>query len=178
VDATALAILKRQGSRGITILSLQRRILFDIQVNPYWQKWHTKLSKQAAKDFQTSKFHQDTWDRYLMVGIVSVHIPWKAISNLQIRHSHKALRDHLVLQSAMTLANICRREYALTVDAIKKELPVWNTGSLALDGWTSTSTLAITSILAYYIDGNWALCEVTLLSMRLIACSVPVSKTN
>jgi hypothetical protein len=35
VDETALAILKRQGSRGITIVSLQRKTIFDIQCNPY-----------------------------------------------------------------------------------------------------------------------------------------------
>jgi len=35
VDETALAILKRQGSRGITIVSSQRKIIFDIQVDPY-----------------------------------------------------------------------------------------------------------------------------------------------
>ena len=48
VDETALAILKRQGSRGITIVSLQRKIRFDIQLNPYWSKWLTKHSKLAA----------------------------------------------------------------------------------------------------------------------------------
>jgi len=30
VDKTALAILKRQGSQGITIVSLQRKFIFDI----------------------------------------------------------------------------------------------------------------------------------------------------
>jgi hypothetical protein len=35
VVETALAILKRQGSRGITIVSLQRKIIFDIRFNPY-----------------------------------------------------------------------------------------------------------------------------------------------
>ena len=35
VDETALAILKREGSRGITIVSLQMKIIFDIQFNPY-----------------------------------------------------------------------------------------------------------------------------------------------
>jgi len=35
VDEAALAILKRQGSQGITIVSLQRKIRFDIQLNPY-----------------------------------------------------------------------------------------------------------------------------------------------
>ena len=35
VDETALVTLKRQGSRGITIVSLQRKFIFDIQVDPY-----------------------------------------------------------------------------------------------------------------------------------------------
>jgi len=35
VDETALAILKRQGGRGITIVSMQRKTIFDIQFNPY-----------------------------------------------------------------------------------------------------------------------------------------------
>jgi hypothetical protein len=34
-DETALAILKRQGSRGVTIASWQRTIKVDIQFNPY-----------------------------------------------------------------------------------------------------------------------------------------------
>jgi len=34
-DETALAILKRQGSRGITIVSLARKIRFDLQFDPY-----------------------------------------------------------------------------------------------------------------------------------------------
>ena len=67
-----------------------------------------------------------------------------------------------MLPSATTLSNICRREYALTVDAIKKQLPIRNKVSLALDGWTSTNKLAITSVIAYYMDRNWALREVQL----------------
>jgi hypothetical protein len=35
VDETALAMLKRQGSRGITIISVLRKMIFDIQLNPY-----------------------------------------------------------------------------------------------------------------------------------------------
>jgi len=35
VDDTASAILKRQGSRAITVVSSQRKIIFDIQFNPY-----------------------------------------------------------------------------------------------------------------------------------------------
>jgi len=35
VYETALAILKRQGSRGITVVSVQRTIRFDIQFDTY-----------------------------------------------------------------------------------------------------------------------------------------------
>jgi len=35
VDETALACLKRQGSRRITIVNLQRKFISDIQLNPY-----------------------------------------------------------------------------------------------------------------------------------------------
>jgi hypothetical protein len=35
VDETALAILKTQGSRGITIVSVPKKMIFDIQLNPY-----------------------------------------------------------------------------------------------------------------------------------------------
>jgi hypothetical protein len=95
-----------------------------------------------------------------MLGFVSAHIPWNTISNLELRWSYKELHNDLVLPSATTLSNICRREYTLTVDAIKKQLPIRNKVSLALDGWTSTNKLAITSVIAYNMDRNWALREV------------------
>jgi len=59
-----------------------------------------------------------------MLGFVSTHIPWNAIKNLELQQSYKALRYDVVLPSATTLSNICLREYALTVDAIKKQLPI------------------------------------------------------
>jgi len=120
VDESALAILKRQGRRGITIVSSQRQIIIDIQVDPYFPKCQTKHLKPGAKDFETSTFHQDTWNCYLMLGFVSTHIPWNAISNLELPRSYRALRNYLVLLSATTLTNIGWRDYALTVDATKK----------------------------------------------------------
>jgi len=162
VDETALAILKRQGSRGITIVSLERKSIFDIQFNPYWPKWQTKRSELADKDIDTSEFPQDTWNRYLMLRFVSLPIPWNAISNLELRRSYKALHNDLVLPSTTTLSNIYLREYTLTVDAIQKQLPIRNKVSLPLDGWTSTNKLAITSVIADYMDWNWALREVQL----------------
>jgi hypothetical protein len=157
VDETELAILQRQGSWGIIIVSLQRKSRFDIKLNPYWPKWQIKRSKLADKDCDTSEFHQDTWNRYLMLGFLSAHIPRNVLSNLKLQQSYKSLRYVLVLPSATTLSNICRREYALTVDAIEKQLPCRNKVSLASDGWTSMNKLTITSVIAYYIVLNWAL---------------------
>jgi len=89
VDETALAILKRQGSRGVTIVYSKSEIIFDIQVDPYWLKWRTTCAKLADEDFETSQFHQEMWNGYLMLGLVSAHIPWYAISNLELQRSYK-----------------------------------------------------------------------------------------
>ena len=97
-----------------------------------------------------------------MLGFVSAHIQWNAISNHALRWSYKALRDDLALPSTTTLSHICRRDYALTVHGIKKQLPSPNEVSLAYDGWTSTNTLGIGSVIDYYMDRNWALREVQL----------------
>jgi len=97
-----------------------------------------------------------------MLGFVSAHIAGNAISNLELRRSDNTLRSELVLLSASTLSNFCRREYTLTVDPIKKQLPSTNTISLALDGLTSTNKLAVTSVIANYMDHNWALRKVQL----------------
>ena len=97
-----------------------------------------------------------------MLGFVSAHILWNAISNLELRLSYNALCSELVLLAASTLSHICRREYSLTVDPIKKQLPTRNVVRLSLDKWTSTTKLAITSVIAYYMDQNWAMWEVQL----------------
>ena len=162
VDETTLAILNMQGSRGITILSSQSYIIFDIQVIPYWLKWQTKYSKQAAKDFETSKFHHDMWNCYLMLGFILADSPWNSISKRKLQRSYKALRNDLVLPSAATLSNSSQREYSLSMDAIKKQLPWQNNVSFTLDRWTSTNKLAIMSIIACFMDPNCAWPEVQL----------------
>jgi len=48
------------------------------------------------------------------------------------------------------------------VDAIKKQLLSQNTVSFASEGWTATNKLAIMSVIAYYMDRDWALREVQL----------------
>ena len=67
-----------------------------------------------------------------------------------------------MLPSASTLSIICRREYSLTVDAIKKQLPSRNKVRLALERWTSMNKLAIIWVIAYNMVRNWALREVQL----------------
>jgi len=123
-DETALAILKRQRSRRITIVSWQWEVILDIQLNPYWPKWQTKLFKLAATDIETFEFHQEMWNRYLMLWCVSANIRWNSILNLVLWQSYKALCDDLFLLSTTTLSNICWTEHSLTVDAIKMELPI------------------------------------------------------
>jgi len=99
-----------------------------------------------------------------MLGFASAHIPWNTISNLELRQSYKALGDDLGLPYSATLRNIGRREYALTVDAIKMQLASRNIVSFALDGWTSMNKLAITSVIAHYVDRTWELRDVQLAS--------------
>jgi len=62
----------------------------------------------------------------------------------------------------MTFGNICWWDYALTVDAVKKQLPLCNEVSLPLKEQTSTNELSVTLVIGYYMDPNWALREVQL----------------
>jgi len=80
--------------------------------------------------------------------------PWNAISNLELQSSYQASHDDLVLPSVTTLSNICRREYQLTVDAIKKQLPSRIKVCFDLDGLTSTNKVAIMSVIGYYMNRN------------------------
>jgi len=97
-----------------------------------------------------------------MLGFDLAHIPWTAPTNLEVWQSYNALPSKLGLPSTGTLSNICGREYLLTGDAIKKQLPSLNKVSLALDSWTSMNTSGIPSVIAYYIDQKWAMRQVQL----------------
>jgi len=162
VDETALAILKSQGSRGIQIVSFQRKFTLDFRFYLYWLNCQTKRSKLAVKYFNTAKFHQDTCNRYLMLGFVLAHIPWNARKIIELGQSYSALPSALVPPSTSMLSNIHQREYTLTMDAVKMQLPSRNEVRLALDGWTSTNKLAIMLVIAYQMDRNWALHKVQL----------------
>jgi hypothetical protein len=91
-----------------------------------------------------------------MVEFILAHLAWNTISNIELQCSFNALQIKLVLPSASTLSNICRREYTLALDAIKKQLYSRKKISLALDRWTSTNKLATRSVIANCLDCNWA----------------------
>jgi len=95
-----------------------------------------------------------------MLEFVLGQIPWNAISNLKRWRSYYSLHGELILLSTCTLSTICRREYSVTVDAIKQQLPSINQLSFALDGWTSMKKWTITWVITYYMDPNCALQEV------------------
>jgi hypothetical protein len=50
----------------------------------------------------------------------------------------------------------------VTVNAIKKQLQSQNKVSSALDRWTSTNIIAVTSVIAYYMDRNLGFCDIQL----------------
>jgi len=108
VDETAFAILVRQGSWGITILSSQCKFIFDILLVSYWLIWLTNRSKQEAKDKKYSEFHQDTWNCYLMLGYVLALIAWNAVSKLVLWWSYTAWQSDPVLPSTMAIKQYLR----------------------------------------------------------------------
>jgi hypothetical protein len=57
-----------------------------------------------------------------MLGYASAHIPMKATSDLERQQTSKALCHDCVLLFAITLSNICWKEIALNVDAIKEAI--------------------------------------------------------
>jgi len=95
-----------------------------------------------------------------MLGFVTAHIPWNAITNLELKSSYNALQSDSVLPFASMWSMIWLREYALTVEAFKKQSLSRNKVSSALHVWTLKNKLAILSVIADYLDRNWALREV------------------
>jgi len=85
-----------------------------------------------------------------------------AISIIELRQPFNLLYRELVLPSASTLSNFWWTDYTLTVDAIEDYLRSRHTVSLALDGSTSMNKLAITWVIAYYMDRCSALGQVPL----------------
>jgi len=102
-----------------------------------------------------------------MLKFISTHIPWNTISNLELWQLGDALCSQLILPSASTLRNICQREYSLTVEEIKKQLPSSTKVSVALGVWTSMNSLRIMSVIECNNDRNWVLWEVNMIFSKV-----------
>jgi len=74
-----------------------------------------------------------------MVGLISAHIPWNAISNLQLQRAYNILRSEIVLPSATSFTNICHRNSHWEIRK-EKFLP----GGMTPSEWTR-SVRAITN---------------------------------
>ena len=109
------------------------------------------------EDYETSEFHHDPLNHYLMLQFVLAYIPWNTRSYHELPWSCRVLRNDLVPPSATTLSHICWRVYSLTNDAIIKQLPSRNNVSLALDGCTMTNKRGILSVMTDYMIQSWAL---------------------
>jgi len=99
--------------------------------------------------------------------------------NFEIRQSYEALWCDLVLPSATTLCNICRREYWLTVDAIMNQLPsqkknLFCFGRVDINQQTSHN-IGHCLLHGSKLDIAWSPAHVW---MRLIAYSLSSSEAN
>ena len=81
-------------------------------------------------------FDQQSWNRYLLLGLLSALIPLNAISNREFRRVFFSLRHDLKLPSVSTLSRLLESEYDKTIEAIKHQIPLGQRVSIALDGWT------------------------------------------
>jgi len=162
IDETALTILKWQGICGISMVRLQKKFIVDNSILPLLTQLTDRTLQTGSKGLPNCQISPRYLESLPQVrscfGTHSMewYIKPQAVTVIN------ASRGELMLPSASTLSNICRREYSLTVDAIKKQLPSRNDVCLACDGWTSTNILAETLGIAYYMDRNWVFREVQL----------------
>ena len=117
-------------------------------------------TSSAKQDLPIVGFDQESWNRYLLLGLLSAPIPLNAISNPEFRRVFSILRSDVQILCVSTLTKLLAREYQMTIVAIKNQIPRGQKVSIALDGWTSQNRLAITSAILYYISNNWTLEEV------------------
>jgi hypothetical protein len=120
------------------------------------------MIKMADGDLVSTEFDRRSWNRYLLLGLLSALVPFHVLRDRQFRRIFQILRHDIKLPSISSLTNLLHREYETTLLAIKSQIPKGQKVSLALDGWTSKNNLAITSVIAYYIGRNWSLEEVQL----------------
>lgn len=116
----------------------------------------------ATKDSVAAELHKDKLNHFLILGFVSAYISWIAISTIEQQWPNNGLCSTLMLPSTSTFSNIGRREYSLTVDEIRIQLPSRNNVSFAFDRWKSIINYVMMSVIPYYMNGLLAVQEVQL----------------
>lgn len=94
--------------------------------------------------------------------MLSALVPFNVLSNPEFRRTFLAINPNISIPSVSKIRRLLAVEYENTLQAIKNSIPKNQKVSLALDGWTSSNKLAITSVIMYYIAGDWKLTEVQL----------------
>ena len=114
----------------------------------YFLNWQTNLFDVAAMDIETAEYHQDNCNCILMLRFVLADIRLKTISYAAPRCLFNAWQSEIVWHLANTPSNICRREYILPAEAIKKQLLSRNKVSLPLDSWRWMDKIKIVLVFA------------------------------
>ena len=122
-----------------------------------------KRNRQVDSDLPVEDhFDQAIWDRYLLIGLLSALVPIHSLFNSEFRRIFTALRPDISIPSVSKIRRLLAVEYDSTIQTIRQSIPEQQKVSLALDGWTSSNKLAITSVIMYYISSDWQLKEVQL----------------
>ena len=94
--------------------------------------------------------------------LISLHIPFRAVQNLQFRRLVKMLNDEATMPGAMYIRNQLQNHVQFIEEHILVDLPAGVKISLAIDCWTSPHRLAFMAINGYFIDHDWRYREVLL----------------
>ena len=119
-----------------------------------------KKRRQEDLDIAVKEFDPHTWNRYLLLGFLSALIPFNTITNPELRRILFPLKADLNLPSVSILRRLLATDYEKTTKAIRDNIPEGQKVGLALDGWTSSNKLAISSVIMYYISKSWELQKV------------------
>jgi len=110
IDETALAILKRQGSQGIRMVSSQRKFIFNSQISPILIHQTDTILQTASKGFSNFQISQRHLKSRCHVRILFGSFAIKCYIKHRVTAVIDALHWEVVLPAARTLLNIFLRE--------------------------------------------------------------------
>ena len=94
--------------------------------------------------------------------LISLHIPFRAVQNLQFRRFIKMLNNEVTMPGATYVCQQLQDHVQFIEEHVLDDLPAGAKISLTIDCWTSLNRLAFIAINGYFIDQNWQYREVLL----------------